>query len=163
MIGSIHTEESEEAAILAVQSDLDRRETAFAESRDASGYPGLDQIREAFSAIQPTPKQWAMLKAHLAADNHTLTATELAAAAGSNSYRTANSQYGKLAFSLAQEMEWAPTPGSNEPAWTFALARAADDNVSATFDAADEQNWRWKLRDELVTILEERVGKSARI
>lgn len=94
-----------------------------------------------------------MLRAHLAATDNIMSATELAAAGGYDSYVSANSQYGTLGRKLAEELEWNPPKHEGVTTWTSTLAIGADGNTRADIKAIGLAQWRWKLRPEFVAAL----------
>lgn len=61
-----------------------------------------EQYQEGLKTVSLSDPQMEMLKAHYNAVNRSITYTELANAAGYDSYETANSQYGKLGRSLGE-------------------------------------------------------------
>lgn len=142
-------------AILAVKADLDVEAAEERSRRSEDGFPTSDVVEKAILRIRPSDGQLAMLKAHLNAPDHILTATELAAAAGKDSYEYANSQYGRLARNLAEEMEFTPSQtysSTGQPVWTYTLATGVSDGASV--EPSDEYvEWRWKLRPQLVEAL----------
>jgi hypothetical protein len=149
-VGDVFTGATLEAAVSTVKVFLDDRASAICANRAANGFPCADEVREAFEQLRMNPAQEAMLMAHRNAPNHILTATELAEAAGYDSYTVANSQYGKLGRDLAYHLDWAPNVRRDgTPVWTYALAEGADEqdrDHGAEFTA----HWRWKLRPEVV-------------
>lgn len=152
-VGDTFNGATHDAAVLAAKDFLDKRAAALRAKRGASDYPCADEIRAALSQVQMNKAQEAMLLAHLNAPNHTLTATELAQAAGYEDYAVANRQYGQLAHDLAHELDWTPEEQTNGvTTWTFTLADDADkqtrkDGVEVT------GQWRWQLRPEMVEAL----------
>lgn len=72
--------------ILAVKTDLDREAAEERIRRGDDGFPTAEFVKKAFVRISPSDGQLAMLIAHLNAPDHVLTATELAVAAGKDSY-----------------------------------------------------------------------------
>jgi len=156
MVVDVHRGATQQAAIIAVKTELDVIHSRQHALRGPEGYPTAEEVRAAIRVISKTitKKQWDMLKAHLRAANHIMTARELADAAGYNGYSAANMWYGKLGKNLAEELEWEPPTekGNKEPTWTFALAEGADDDGSAS---SDEGHWRWKLRREVVEALQD--------
>lgn len=143
--GPIYSGTTEEEVILAVKTALDKNRLEQRELRSPIGVPTAVEYREALDFVKMTDEQRAMLNAHFEAPNHILTATELANAGGYPSYSSANSQYGKLARNIAEELEWKPPMENGMQTWTLALATGADDSV-----LADTGEWRWRLRDEVV-------------
>lgn len=95
-----------------------------------------------------TDGQLAMLRAHYLAPNHSITATELAKAAGYSSYSAANLHYGNLGNALYEE-------------YPLDLPKRKDGSVIATFmlatagnKEADEKEWVWEMRPEVVNAVE---------
>ena len=151
----IHVRVTSDDAVLAVKADLDREAAEERSRRGEDGFPTVNLVKQAFMRIHPSDGQLAMLVAHLNAPDHIMTATELAAAAGKESYEYANSQYGRLARDLAEEMEFTPSEtyaANGQPIWTFTLATGVSDFVRV--DPSDEYvEWRWRLRPQLVEAL----------
>lgn len=70
-----------------------------------------------------------MLRAHANAADRTLTATELAQAAGYESYEAANAHYGRLGRQVAEFLDVVPPIDRQrgESVWTRVLAYDADE------------------------------------
>lgn len=90
--------------------------------------------------------QWRMLRAHMNANELTMTAGELAKAGGYRKFSTANAHYGKLGHMVAGVVGFNPDytleTGTNEDApapWTFALAEGK----------YIKGYWRWRMHPEL--------------
>ena len=115
------------------------------EARIAGSTPDETRVLEGLRAISPKlhDGQRAMLKAHYHAEDQTMTATELANAAGYPSYSSANVHYGNVGKYL---YEFAPIDiekyKDGSPIYTFYLAEAATESDI-------EKDWRWKLRPEV--------------
>lgn len=154
-IGAMLTGATEEEAILATKAALDAEHAGQRAARGPDGYPTAVEVRAALAAITLTDGQDAMLKAHLWAADNIMTATELAAAGGYDSYVSANSQYGTLGRKLAEELEWNPPEFKGVPTWTFALATGADGDTRANMETTGYAQWRWKLRPELIAALQD--------
>jgi hypothetical protein len=152
-IGPVHSGATEEAAILAAKAAIDASQAEQRAARGADGFPTAAEVRAALAVIAITDGQQAMLRAHLLAPDHIMTATELATAGGYDSYVSANSQYGALARKLAEELEWNPPEFKGVPTWTFALATGADGESRADIEALGYEQWRWKLRPEIAAAL----------
>jgi hypothetical protein len=89
-----------------------------------------------------------MLKALFSAPNRTLTATQLAAAAGYTSYASANEKFGKLARMVAEDLGFVPDQRPDgSPIWTLTLA-SADPNWRE-----DDREWRWAMRQQVADCL----------
>lgn len=151
----IHTAQSEEAAIVAVKAVLDENAAKERAKREKDGFPTANHVCAALKRLRPHDGQLAMLEAHYRADDFTLTATQLAAAAGKDNYAYANSQYGILARDLADEMEYTPTvinPDDGKPVWTYTLATGARGEEVYTIPG-EYLEWQWKLRPQVVEAL----------
>jgi hypothetical protein len=98
-------------------------------------YPGLPQLavtltvddyRRALEAIKPqlTDGHLAMLKAHFRAPHRTITASQLAAAAGYEGYQGANLQYAYVAQKIAEFLNFSPPihKDGEQHFWTFTIA-----------------------------------------
>lgn len=154
-VGAVLTGATEDAAILAIKAALDAARGEQRALRSADGYPTAAEVRAALASIRMTDGQQAMLNAHLAADDNIMSATELAAAGGYDSYVSANSQYGTLGRKLAEELEWHPPQHEGVTTWTSTLATGADGDTRADIKAIGLAEWRWKLRPEIVAALEQ--------
>jgi hypothetical protein len=66
--------------------------------------PSNEVYEKGLQTIEIHEDQKAMLKCHYLAPNRTVTYTQLAAAAGSTDYRTANSAYGRLGRLLGENI-----------------------------------------------------------
>ena len=96
----------------------------------------------------------AMLKAHHRASDQTLTATELAAAAGYSSYSATNLQYGNVGKYLYEALPTElSTRADGSLVYTSALATAGERTGA-------EEHWRWKLRPQVAFAIET-LGLSA--
>ena len=152
-MGPAFAGETREAAVLAVKSHLDEQAAMHRSKRDTSGYPCVEEVRAAFAVVRRNDAQEAMLLAHLKAPDFTLTATELANAAGYDNYEVANRIYGQLGRDLAEELEWTPPEQKDgQPVWTFALAEDADREAKSQGTQA-HVSWRWQLRPEVIAAL----------
>jgi hypothetical protein len=113
--------------------------------------PDKDQLLLAMKKVLPklSDGQLAMLKAHYAAAGQTVTAGELAEAAGYSSFSGANLQYGFIGKAL-QELSpiRLPKRSDGSEVYTFYLAEAAT-------ETEDEGYWRWKLRSEMSKAIRE--------
>lgn len=141
--------ERAESLAAAWQLTLDwvaERAAEIAERR-GGGAPSAAEARKAFYAIDKrmTSAQRKMLKAHLDASDHVITATGLASAAGFKSYRGANLQYGFLGAMLVGEMpENLPQRPDGSRIATCAIASVDDIRESV------EDEWLWKMRPHIV-------------
>jgi len=118
---------------------------------NAAQQPGAKLYVAAFRKIVPSLSDghFAMLKAHCRAPNQSLTATELAGAAGYANYSAVNLQYGLVGKLLWEELPTKLPIGSDgNPIYTFALAESGD-------RTGPEAQWVWRMRPELVAALVE--------
>lgn len=149
-VGEQVREPTRDEAIAAMKAQIAAIEKHYREIRQRDGFPSASEVHLALKQIKIANGQEAMLQAHLKAPDMCLTATELAAAAGSTHYETANSQYGKLGKALAEELDWTPAPFDGLITWTFALATGVNDAGSPINEAElESQNWRWRLRPQV--------------
>ena len=90
-----------------------------------------------------------MLAALHKAPARTLSAGDLAGAAGWGSYEAANSHLGSFAKMMALELGYQPaeTGSDGVPTWTYTLATAAPER-------SPEGHFRWQMRPELAAALE---------
>lgn len=89
--------------------------------------PTAEQYGQALKAIKISPMQRKMLESHFRAHNRTATYTELAKAAGYDSYSVANSNYGKLGAALGKALDMTFLPSATTPDSDFyssAIGRA---------------------------------------
>src|SRR5271165_5807033 len=106
--------------------------------------PTVADYRAAFEIVRPrmTPTQWRMLETHFLAPNHTATAGEIGIAegrAGSTSYLTTNSAYGRFGRRTWEALGRSPprghvlvgifsdflSPDRRNPYWRFVMLRPA--------------------------------------
>ncbi len=108
----------------------------------------MQEYKDAFIDIKPrlTVGHCAMLKAHFHAENYTVTATELAEAAGYANYGGANLQYARIGKMLADYLRRElPTHTNGSP---FPTAMLVEWHFKNT-----EQTWYCTLRPEVVAAL----------
>ena len=68
-----------------------------------------------------------MLRAQYAFENHTITATKLAAEVDYKNYNAANLKYGSLGHRISDELGYKPPTRKNgEPIWFWALSSGND-------------------------------------
>lgn len=137
-----------EAAVDEAKSWVDQRIGAQRASRRLAHVGTADEYRRAFQALSIGRHQAAMLRAHANAADCTLTATELAQAAGYESYEAANAHYGRLGRQVAEFLDVVPPIDRQrgEPVWTRVLAHDADEE--------DEHgHWQWVMHPEVAEAL----------
>ncbi len=113
----------------------------------------MQEYKDAFTAIKPslTVGHCAMLKAHFHAENHTVTATELAEAAGYANYGGANLQYARIGKMLADYLRRELPKHSKDsrfPGSPFPTRMLVEWHFKNT-----EQTWYCTLRPEVVAAL----------
>ncbi|RZI60329.1 MAG: hypothetical protein EOP94_01685, partial [Zymomonas sp.] len=115
-----------EEAVASLKSELDRIERQDRFDRDTEGAPPASAYEKAFGRLLPDmPDSYlSMLRAHLSAPDHLLSATQLADAAGYSGYGGANLHYGLLGQRVAQEIGFVPPRRDDgSEIWTCAIAR----------------------------------------
>ena len=136
-------------AILAARRSIDEElGTAQREGTEADA-----AYTEALVSVLPglTAGQLRMLQAHYHAPDQTITATQLAEAAGYASYRGANLQYGNIGkVILEQHPIEVRTRPDGTPIFTFALADEGGTERHGDTDAAE---WKWKMLPSLAHAL----------
>ena len=110
-----------------------------------------EEYLRAFRSLSIGKHHEAMLRAHANAPGHTLTATELARAAGYDSYEVANAHYGRLGRQVAEFLGLAPQPHEQrgEPIWTLVIATGAEERED------ENGHWRWTMHSEVVCALQD--------
>ena len=108
---------------------------------------------DALAVVLPslTAPQIRMLQAHYHAPGRTMTATELAAAAGYASYSGANLQYGMIGKAiLEQHPIEVKKRQDGTPIYTFALANEGGNEQYGDTEAPE---WKWKMLPALAHAL----------
>lgn len=156
------TGENRDQAIDDVKAHLDEIDAIELSQRDEEGAPSAEKYIEAFLQVSLTDGHVAMLKAHLHAPNHLISATKLAEAAGYENYNAANLQYGLVGEKVANEIGFDPPKRSDGSSiWTCAIARSPDkdtefpdtsmlDALSAAMEAG---HFEWQMRPQVVQAL----------
>jgi hypothetical protein len=90
--------------------------------------------------------QLAMLRAHYHAPAREITATQLADAAGYESYSAANLQYGRIGWMLFGEIPTNIPSRDGKRIYTFTLASGKEDRDN-------DQDWVWKMRPHVADAL----------
>lgn len=146
------------AALQAARTALAEHKAARRDARGTTGIPSADEYREAFTALSPlAANDLKMLKAHLKAPDHLITATQLASAAGYATWSAANLRYGQLARRLAEELDYDPERREDgSPIWTGTLASwaldgdlDAEQGLASLVRHADNPHFEWLMRPEV--------------
>jgi hypothetical protein len=157
------TGKSREEAIEAVKEELTRIDSIALSERDEEGAPSAKEYARAILAIEPISESYrAMLRAHLNAPDHLISATKLAEAANYAGYEAANLHYGTLGKMIADEIGFLPPKRANgDPIWTCAIAR--DPNLDTEFPETslvqaalrniDQAHFEWQMRPQVVEAL----------
>jgi hypothetical protein len=128
-----------------VNSSISERAEAQGERLNAA------RLLLAVKQILPTLSdgQLAMLKAHYKANEQTLTAGDLARAAGYSGFSGANLQYGFIGKAL-QELNPIKLPKRTDGSdiYTFYIANASS-------NTGNEGYWHWKLKPEISDVIEQ--------
>ena len=151
-------------AVAKVEQELDRLDAIDLAGCDKEGAPSAEVYERAFSAVLPkVPDSYrAMLKAHLAAPDHRLSATRLAEAAGYSGYEGANLHYGRLGLLIATEINFTPpTREDGTEIWTAAIARDPKSEpeftdtslLEALVRSMGTAHFEWQLRPQVVQAL----------
>lgn len=162
-VGERAVADTEEKAIQMAKAQLGSREATISASRGSDGSPSALEFQEAIARVSMTDAQERMLRAHFAAEDHCLTATQLAHAAGYSSYSSANLHYGKLGQAIAIELNYNPRRRDDgSEIWTSTIADEAS-RISNAFDEAaihraaarrdDDVHFEWKMRPQVVEAL----------
>ena len=155
---------SRDEAIAKAKAALADLRDARISARGADGSPSTDEYREAFSLIAPiNPNHRAMLKAHLAAQDCLITATQLAEAACYPNWNAANLQYGTLAKNLADHLDFKPElRADGSPIWTSILATwplDGDLENEQVFDVLERRlhgaHFMWLMRPQVRPVVAE--------
>jgi hypothetical protein len=114
-------------------------------SQHLPAIPSAIRYQQAFRAIRSelSDGQWAMLCAQYLAPSHTITATELANAAGYKNFRGANLQYGKMGTLLREALGY----WDNETQSSYVLSLFYPPNTAGNSD------WLFAMHDEVVKAL----------
>jgi hypothetical protein len=142
--------DTHEAAVLNMKRVLDQRGAEQLAARKNS-IPTADEFVDAFNRLDGRigRHHWLMLKALYRAPGRTLTATQIAAAAGYESHSTTNYHFGALGKMLAEDLGYEPSRRDDGTTrWTSTLAIGADPDADR-----DDGQWQWRMRDEVVDAL----------
>jgi hypothetical protein len=115
-----------------------------------SEVPTADEYADALNAIKISSTQKKMLGAHYMAHNRSITYTELAHAAGFDSYVTANSQYGKLGKALGEKLGFRFLMAKTRDAFFYSSAIGMDNpNIPD-----DDEEYQLIMHHELAKALD---------
>lgn len=157
------TGSSRDEALSDIKVRLDELDAIDLSGRDHEGAPSAKAYEAAFLAIGELNDGYrAMLRAHLHAPDHLISATKLAEAAGYANWSAANLHYGLLGAKIAEEINFVPpSRADGSKIWTCAIAR--DPNVDLEFpdtsllDALErrmaDQHFEWQMRPQVVEAL----------
>lgn len=125
---------------------------ALPEYSDADPLATPEEYRVALRAVRDkhtiSDRELTMLRAHCRADDHTITAADLAVAAGYKDTSSANLYYGKFARRLSDALGIEPSERrKGSVAWWRVLAFGRADQ-----DAGED--FEWIMRPELVETLQ---------
>ena len=113
--------------------------------------PTIEAYVDALRNLRPSlsDKHVAMLKAHSRAPDRSLTANQLAKAAGYANYNAVNLQYGLVGKLLWEELPTTlPAAEAGNPIFTFAIAEAGNRD-------GPEDQWVWQMRTEVAAAVKE--------
>ncbi|MHC1999529.1 hypothetical protein ACYQR9_03680 [Methylobacterium sp. CM6241] len=137
-------------AVNRARSWVDTQRSEAIQNRRSAGVGTVEEYVAFFSAQPLAEHHRVMLVAHASAPDRTLTAGELAAAAGWADFGAANLHYGKLGDQVAQTLELElPKHLSGKPIATSALADSVDPDWKPI-----EGFFRWRLHEEVAEALE---------
>lgn len=152
-----------EEAVADLKQELERLKAEELSERDKEGAPSASVYAAAFSSLEPLHESYrAMLRAHLTAPDHLISASKLAEAAGYANWSAANLHYGKLGYSIADEIGFGPPKREDgTEIWTCAIARdpALDTEFPDTSlldgleRAMADGDFEWQMRPQVVEAL----------
>ncbi|MES3056619.1 hypothetical protein O6V14_13370 [Sphingomonas faeni] len=155
---------SRDEVVSDMRKALDEVDRLAAAECDAEGAPSATVYERAFANLLPAMNAGylAMLRAHLHAPDHLLTATKLADAAGYAGYEGANLHYGKLAQRVAGEIGFVPPSREDGTRiWTWAIARDPSQEfnypdttmIDAMMRNFETRHYEWQMRPQVVQAL----------
>lgn len=154
---------SRQEAVDTVKRQLDDLDALELSGRDQEGAPSPQVYEAAFLALGELNDGYrAMLRAHLHAPDHLISATKLAEAAGYANWSAANLHYGLLGAKVAEEIGFTPpSRADGTKIWTCAIAR--DPNSDLEFPDTSmlealtrqmlDQHFEWQMRPQVVEAL----------
>jgi hypothetical protein len=135
-----------EVAILSAKTALDAFDKSRSLERRAPHIGTADEYVEAFDNIKLGDHELLMLQAHATVSGQSITATNLAKAAGYDSFSSANAHYGTLAKkvgdSIGLKAEFYETKG--EVRYTTILASG---------EGEEGEHWHWVMHPEVLEAL----------
>ena len=131
--------QSIEEVIQLAKKWIDNKYKSQYENRRAPHIGTAEEYFDAFQFLKLGPHEAAMLEAHKNADKHSLTASQLSAAAGWDGAGPANIHYGYLGRRIAEYLELGLSD-KDEKYWTQAIA--------------DYDGYYWIMHPEVVDALE---------
>jgi hypothetical protein len=159
-VGETIVSDERDEAIRRIKAALDQREILLTAGKGEDGSPSAIEYAEAFARLGRLPPSYeAMLDAHLAAPDYSITATQLAEAAGFENYNAANLHYGKLGEMLSRELGWLPPKRDNgDYIWTAVIAGWPGEPSLAELDRAMQRadatnHFEWQMRPQVVQAL----------
>jgi hypothetical protein len=165
-VGERSVADNAETATATMKASLDERDQTIAAGKGNDGCPSALEYGEAFQRVKMTAGQEAMLRAHLHAPDHCITATQLADAAGYANWSAANLQYGLLGQAIAQDINFNPRRRADgSTIWTTAIADSAgylsDDLDTEALHRSmerreDDAHFEWTMRPQVVEALQGR-------
>ncbi|MCQ2005263.1 hypothetical protein [Rhizobium sp. NRK18] len=139
-----------EEALSLAKRWVDEKYSVTAANRPEAHIATIQEYVDALTARPPKDNEIAMLKAH--ATRQIMTATELAEAAGYQSFSSANLHYGTFGRDISEILHLTPKKRKDGTTiWTSVLA----DGMDADSDLSAE--YRWQIHSELVEALK-RLG-----
>lgn len=154
---------SRDEVVSDVKAKLDDLDAMELSECDLEGAPSAKAYEAAFLSIGELNEGYqAMLKAHLHAPDHLISATKLAEAAGYANWSAANLHYGLLAAKVAEEIDFTPPSRSDgSKIWTCTIARDPNLDVefpdTSMFEALErsigDHHFEWQMRPQVVAAL----------
>lgn len=139
-----------EEAVSLAKRWVDKKYDASASARSEHNIATVQEYVDALTARPPKENELAMLRAHVKAN--ILTATQLADAAGYQSYSSANVHYGTFGREISEILHLIPkTRVDGSTIWTSVLAHGID------ADGELSPEYRWQIHPQLVEALK-RLG-----